>query len=141
MISRSRSALSWVRTRAIASASPVTLQASTTSGWRRRRVGDLVEQGARGVEQLDQRLGVIAQGGVVEDRGEALERAPAAQAVDAALDRRRRQRHAAGDVVVGAPAVLDEQRKNLSILVIHAAIYCRDCIDFGIDNRRRREVA
>ena len=39
------------------------------------RVGDLVEQGARRVEQLDQRLGVVAEGVVVDDGGEALERA------------------------------------------------------------------
>jgi hypothetical protein len=35
MIKRSSSALSRVRTRAVASASPVTLHDSTTSGWRR----------------------------------------------------------------------------------------------------------
>jgi hypothetical protein len=44
------------------------------------------------------------------------------ETVDAALDRRRAQRHPAGDVVVGAAPVFDEQRKNLTILIIHASI-------------------
>ena len=42
-------------------------------------VGDLVEQGAGRVEQLDQRLGVVAERVVVDDRGEALQRAAGAQ--------------------------------------------------------------
>ena len=50
-------------------------------------VGDLVEQRARRVEQLDQRLGVVAERIVVDDRGEPLQRAPCAQSVDATLDR------------------------------------------------------
>ena len=57
MISRSRWALSRVRTRAIASASPVTLQASTTSGCDRSVLPDLLEQRPGCEEQLDQRLG------------------------------------------------------------------------------------
>ena len=136
MISRSRSALFCVRTRAIASASPVTLHASTTSGCRRSVAVTCVEQRARRVEQLDQRLGVVAERGVVDDGREPAQRPARPEPVDAALDRRRRQRHVTGDVVVGAPAVFDEQRNNLTILGVHMAIYCRDYIDFGIDNRR-----
>ena len=134
MISRSRSALSWVRTRAIASASPVTLQASTTSGWRRRVSRDLLEQGPGREEQLDQRLGLIAQRRVIDDGGEAAQRPARAEAVDAPLDRRRRQRDAAGDVVVGPAAVFDQKRKNLTISGVHTAINCTEYIDFGIDN-------
>jgi hypothetical protein len=81
---------------------------------------------------------VVAQRVVVDHRGEALERASAAHAINPALDRGRAERHAAGDVVVCAPPILDEQRKNLTILTIHMAIRCRDYIDFGIDNRRSR---
>ena len=79
------------------------------------RLGHLVEQRPRGEEQLDQGLGQLAQRGVVDDGGEPPEYALSAQPVNAALDRRRGERDVAADVVVGAPAVCDEQRKNLSI--------------------------
>ena len=88
-MSRSRSALSRVRTRAIASASPVTLHASTTSG-RARSVSATCRAAVAGrEEELDERLGRAAERVVVDDRGEAAQRAARAQAVDAALDRRR----------------------------------------------------
>ena len=78
-------------------------------------LGDLLEQGAGGVEQLDQGLGAVAEGGVIDDGGEPPQRAAGAKLVDAALDRGRGQRHPAGDVVVAAPPVFDEKRKNLSV--------------------------
>ena len=76
MISRSRSALSCVRTRAIASASPVTLHASTTSGVAAQRRRDLVEQRPGGEEQLDERLGRVAERSVIDDGGETLAATP-----------------------------------------------------------------
>ena len=61
-ISRSRSLLSCVRTRAIASASPVTLHASSTSGCARSVSATASSWVPGREEQLDQRLGVIAEG-------------------------------------------------------------------------------
>ena len=52
---------------------------------------------------------------MVDHGREATQRTAAAQLVDAALYRRRRQRDALGDVVIGSPSVFDEQRKNLTI--------------------------
>ena len=95
MISRSSAALSSVRTRAIASASPVTLHASTTSGWLAQRLRHLVERRPRPVEELDQRLGVPAHRPVVDDRREPLQGAPLPQPVDPPLHRGRREAHAA----------------------------------------------
>ena len=66
----------------------------------------------------------------------ALQDAVAAQPVDAALDRGGRQRHAAGDVVVGAAAVLDQQRKNPAVDVVHALNSCTK----SRGDRRRRVV-
>jgi hypothetical protein len=65
---------------------------------------------------------VVAERSVIQHGGEALERASAPQLVHAALDRRRGKRNAPCDVVVGAPAVLDEKRKNLTICDIHYSI-------------------
>ena len=53
-------------------------------------------------------------------------------------DGRRTYDDIAGRVSLSAPAVLYEQRKNLTVLGIHMAIHCRDYIDFGIDIRRTR---
>jgi hypothetical protein len=72
------------------------------------RPGHLGQLSAGGVEQLDERLGRVAHRGVVDDGGEAAQRAVAAQAIDASLDGRRRQRDDAADVAVRSAAVLDE---------------------------------
>ena len=89
-----------------------------------RRVSATRRAASGGEEQLDQRLGVVAERRVVDDGGEAAQRALGAQPVHAALDRGRRQRDATGDVVVRAPAVFDQQRKNLSISGVHTEICC-----------------
>ncbi len=86
----------------------MTLQASTTSGCSTERLSDGVKQRARGEEQLDQGLGLIAERGVIDDRREAPQRAARAQLVDPPFDRRRGERDVLGDVVVGAPAILDQ---------------------------------
>ena len=126
MISRSRSALSRVRTRAIASASPVTLHASTTSGWRAQRLGDLVEQRARARRRARRAPRSRAPSAAWSTTArEAAERAARAQPVDAALDRRRADSETcAADVVVRSARVLDQQRKDLAVDVVHAADSC-----------------
>jgi hypothetical protein len=63
---------------------------------------------------------VIAERGMVDPGGEAGERAGLPQPVDPPLDRRRRERDMAPDVVVRAAPVFDQQRKNLTIYIVHA---------------------
>ena len=41
----------------------------------------------------------------------------------------------AGDVVVGPTAVVDEQRKNLTVNRVHVAISCAKSSEVGIGNR------
>src|SRR5258708_3686618 len=95
----------------------------------------LIKQRPWGEEELDQGLGSVAERGVVDDGGKALERADIAQAIDPAFDGGRGERDVASDVVVGASPVLDEQRKNLSVCGVHTVIYCTDRVCFGIDSR------
>ena len=61
---------------------------------------------------------------MVDERREPLQRPALAQPVDAALDRRRRELDALGDVAVGAPPVLLQQRKNLAVDLVDATEYC-----------------
>jgi hypothetical protein len=98
------------------------------------RTRHLIEQGSGGEEELDQCLGAVAERRMVDDGSEALERAALAQAVDAALDGGSGQGDVVADVVVRAPAVFDEQRKDLSIGRVYTVIYCTNSVFIGIDS-------
>jgi hypothetical protein len=89
-----------------------------------QRLRHLVERGAGFVEELDQGLGAPAERAVVDDRGESLQGSLRPQPVDAPLHRRRRELHPLADVLVGAPPVLHQQRKNSSIYGVHMLNYC-----------------
>ena len=94
-----------------------------------------VEQRAGREEELDERLRRGAERRMVDHGGERPQDAVAPQPVDPALDRRGRERDAAGDVVVGPPAVLDEKRKDPAIKVVHTADSCRSTPEIGPERR------
>jgi hypothetical protein len=75
----------------------------------------------------------VAERRVVDHRGEAAKRAVAAQAVDAALDRRRAERDLAADVAVGPAAVLHEQRNYVVVNSVDTANRCTNSIWSGIE--------
>ena len=126
-----------VRTRAIASASPVTLHASTTSGCSRSVAATSSSVVPGAAEQLHQRLGVPPERAVVDDRREPLERPSRPQPVDPPLHRRRRQPHPLADVAERPPAIFLQQRKNLPINRVHTQDYCADMRTNSIDTHQR----
>jgi hypothetical protein len=76
-------------------------------------------------EQVDERLGVPAEGTRVDRRGVAADDALALQPVHPALDRGRGQVHVAADVLEGAAGVLTQQRNDSAVDLVHPRPKCR----------------
>ena len=85
---------------------------STSSGRSAKARVDVVDLGPGREAQLDERLDLLAEHGVVEDRRVAADDADLLEPVDPPLGGRRRQTDQAPDLAGRAPAVLDEQLED-----------------------------
>jgi hypothetical protein len=72
--------------------------------------------------QRHERVRVPAEAAGVDERRVALQDAVGLEPVDPALDRRRRQRDALADALIGAPGVLTKQRNDLPVDCVHTAL-------------------
>ena len=90
------------------------------------RLADLVARHPPLAEELDEGVGVPADRRGIDVRRVAADDPVALEPVDAALDRRRRERDAAADVLERPPRVLPKQRNDSMVYFIHSGDPTRD---------------